>query len=206
MNNETDNLKNLWQKARKDGNSEPSDANKIVAMAKQQIRSSIKLQLSTIIILIIVAVGLSVFFMYVSKFKHTLSHIGEGLMLGGLAVRIIIEWFSIHLSSNIDLSKTALKTSNESLAYAKFRKQINGPVTIAILILYTIGFYMLTPEFSLYFSTPVMILIDLSYIVAAVIFTLSIRNSIKKEKKILNEILRIRNDITGEVNPINIKL
>lgn len=205
MNHESDNLKNLWQKARKDDKVEPSDAGKIVAMAKQQIRNSIKLQLSTIIILIMVAVGLVAFFMYVSKFQHTLSHIGEGLMIGGLVVRIIIELISIHRSANIDLSKTALSTSNESLAYTKFRNQINGPVTITILILYTIGFYMLTPEFSLYFSTPVMILIDLSYIIAAAIFTLSIRNSIKKETKILNEILRIRNDITGEVDPINIK-
>lgn len=93
MNRETDNLKNLWQKAREDGNGQPSDANKIVEMAKQQIRSSIKLQLSTIIILIIVAVGLFAFFMCVSKFKHTFSHIGEGLMIGGLVVRIIIELF-----------------------------------------------------------------------------------------------------------------
>ena len=205
MNHESDNLKNLWQKARKDNKVEPADAGKIVAMAKQQIRSSINLQLSTIIILIIVVAGLLAFFMYVAAFKTTISHIGEGLMIGGLVVRIIIELISIHRSATIDLSKTALSTSNESVAYAKFRKQINGPVTIVILILYTIGFYMLTPEFSLYFSTPVMVLIDLSYIIAAAIFILSIRNSIKKETKILNEILRIRNDITGEVDSINIK-
>ena len=205
MNHESDNLKNLWQKARKDDKTEPSDAGKIVAMAKQQIRISIKLQLSTIVILVITLVGLYLFFMYVSKFQHTLSHIGEGLMIGVLLFRIVIECYSIHRSSKIDLSKSALSTSNESLSYAKFRKQINGPLTTVILILYTIGFYMLTPEFSLHFSAKVMVLIDLSYIVAAAIFIFSIRSSIKKENKILNEILRIRNDINGEVDTINSK-
>jgi len=205
MDKESDHLKDMWQNARRDDKSESPDAQKIVAIAKQQIRSNIKLQLSTIAILTITALGLFGFFIYVAQFLHTLSHIGEALMIGGLVVRIIIELFSIYKSSNIDLTKSALSSSNESLAYTEFRKQINGPVTIVILILYTIGFYMLTPEFSLHFSTPVMILMDLSYIIAAAIFSFFIRLGIKKENKILKEILRIQNDITGEVEPKNIK-
>ena len=146
----------------------------------------------------ITLVGISAYFNYVAKFNQTISHIGTGLMLGGLVLRIIIELFSIYLSANIDLSETAMKTNNASLTYFRFRKRINGPVTIAIIVLYTIGFYMLTPEFSLYFRTPLLIMIDLSYIVGAVIFTWFIRNAIKKEMNILNEVFRIQKDITNE--------
>jgi hypothetical protein len=61
---------------------------------------------------------------------------------------------------------------------------MNGPVTVSIVILYSIGFYLLTPEFSLYFSTSMMVLIDLSYIIAAVIFISSIMKAVKKEMSI----------------------
>ena len=57
---------------------------------------------------------------------------------------------------------------------------------------------MLTPEFSLYFSVPVLILIDLSYLVAAIIFTWFIINAVKKEMKILKQVLRITNDLRGD--------
>lgn len=197
MSDQTDNLKNMWKDARNNHPGEPADTGHIIAMAKQQIKRTIRLQMTTILILTVVAAGLSAFFMYVAKLNHTISHIGTGLMIGGLVLRIIIELISIRLSANIDLSKTALKANNASLAYFKFRKKINGPVTITIVVLYSIGFYMLSPEFSLYFSTPVMIIMDLSYILIAVIFTWFIRMTIKKETNISNEILRIQNDIKG---------
>jgi uncharacterized membrane protein YqjE len=75
---------------------------------------------------------------------------------------------------------------------------MNGPVTVSIVILYSIGFYLLTPEFSLYFSTAMMVLIDLSYILAAVIFIWSIRKAVKKEMTILNEVIHIQEDILGK--------
>ncbi len=197
MNDQTDDLKNLWQHARNDDHSQPADTGHIITMAKQQMKSSIHLQLRTILILLITLVGLAAFFVYAAKLKHTISHIGTGLMLGGLALRIIIECFSIYLSNKINLSETALRSNNASLAYFQFRKRINGPVTICIVILYSIGFYMLTPEFSLFFSKLVMIMMDLSYILIAVIFTRFIRITIKKEINISNEILRIQNDLNG---------
>ncbi|MEO9209891.1 MAG: hypothetical protein ABI208_02265 [Ginsengibacter sp.] len=70
------------------------------------------------------------------------------------------------------------------MSYFRFRKIMNGPVTVSIVILYSIGFYLLTPEFSLYFSTSMMVLIDLSYIIAAVIFISSIMKAVKKEMSI----------------------
>ena len=54
---------------------------------------------------------------------------------------------------------------------------------------------MLTPEFSEYFSLPLMILIDASYIVAAVIFGWNILIAVRKEMRYLNEIKRIQEDL-----------
>jgi hypothetical protein len=59
---------------------------------------------------------------------------------------------------------------------------------------------MLSPEFSLYFCTPILIMIDVSYIFGAVIFIWFVRKTIKKEMNILNEIIVIQNDITQEGN------
>jgi hypothetical protein len=145
--------------------------------------------------LIILGAGLWAFFVYVARFRQTLSHTGAGLMIGGLLVRIIIEMLSISFSTRIDLTDPALKSNKASLRYLRFRGIVNGPFTAGILVVYTIGFYMLTPEFSLYFSVPVLIMIDLSYLVAAFIFTSFIRNAVRKEMKILNQVLRISNDL-----------
>lgn len=195
MNNQMDNLKNLWQNSRSNDFGKSTDTCRIIGMAKQKMKSTIRMQLGTILILIITLVTIAAFFFYVAKFNQTISHIGTILMIAGLALRIIIEFFSIYLSSKINLSETALKTNNASFVYHRFRKKINGPVTIAIILIYSLGFYMLTPEFSLYFSTPVLIMIDLSYIFIAVILIWFVRKTIKKEMNILNEILLIQNDI-----------
>ncbi len=198
MSNQIDNLKNIWQDARNKDYGESGDTDQIIEIAEKKIKSTIKMQVGTIIILVITLIGISLFFIYVAKFNQTLSHIGSGIMVGGLALRIIIELFSIHLSKKVNMSESALKTNNASLSYIQFRKRINGPVTFLIIVLYTIGFYLLTPEFSLYFSSPILIMIDLSYVLGAIIFTWFVRKAIRKEMAILNEILRIQNDITKE--------
>jgi len=116
-------------------------------------------------------------------------------MIAGVSLRIIIELVSIYLSASIHMSETTLKTNNASLVYYRFRKRINGPVTIAIIVIYTIGFYLLTPEFRFYFSKPMLVMIDLSYIFCAAILTWFVRKKIKKEMNILVKILQIQNDI-----------
>ena len=198
MNNQMDDLKNMWQNAKNKDYGRSLAPTEIIAIAKQKLRSTINLQIGTIIILTFTVLGISSFFIYVAKFAQLLSHIGIALMVGGLVVRIIIELFSIYYSNRINLSESAVNATKISINYYKFRTRVNGLVTIVILVLYTIGFYLLTPEFSLYFSTSILILIDLSYVLGAVIFTWFIRKTIKKEMRILNEILRIKNDLVAE--------
>lgn len=203
MNKEIEDLKNRWRNAKKTDFGHSLAPTKIIAIAKDKMKSTINLQIGTIITLILTAIGISLFFIYVAKFAQLISHIGITLMIGGLILRILIELFSIYYSARINLTESALKSTKTSLQYYQFRKRINGPVTILILVLYTIGFYLLTPEFSLYFSTLILVLIDLSYVIAAIIFTWFIYKTIKKEMRILNEILQIQNELLDEEGEIN---
>jgi hypothetical protein len=75
---------------------------------------------------------------------------------------------------------------------------INGSVTLVIIIFYSLGFYMLTPAFSQIFSRPVLVLIDLSYILIAFIFIGFVRKTIKKEMIILQEIVHIQQDLIDD--------
>ena len=68
-------------------------------------------------------------------------------------------------------------------------------MTIGILIAYTVGFYVLTPEFADYLTTTQVILMDTSYLLAAAIFGFSIRKAIKDEMRILDELKGLQEEI-----------
>jgi hypothetical protein len=197
MNDELDDIKNTWHAAKSSSVPPHGDPGQLIMKAEKKRKGSLRQHMGTIAVLCITLIGLAWFFLYVARFQQFVSHIGVGLMVGGLVVRIVIELYSIYLSGKIDMSAAALNTTHSAVAFYKFRKKINGPVTVTILILYTIGFYMLTPEFSLYFSTLFMILIDASYVLGALIFTWSIRTSIRKEMGILDDLLKLQQDISG---------
>ena len=199
MNTDLNHLKALWEDSKMEQVLPHSDIDDIIRLSQKKMKRTVRLQWNTIIILTITLVVISSYFKYVTHFNQTLSHLGTAFMLGGLIIRILLELISIYLSRKINLAETALRSNRSTLSYFRFRKVMNGPVTITIVIFYSIGFYMLTPEFSLFFSPSKMVLINLSYVLAAVIFTWSIRKAVKKEMTILNEIIRIRKDITEDV-------
>ena len=194
MNDPIEDMKALWQKARNTDQKQFPDTDRIIMLAKQKRKSIIRMHVGNILILLMTLLLISSYFMIVS-FNQVLSHIGIGLMVCGLLVRILIELWSIALSAKIDLSDDTLKTNENFLKFYQFRKRIHGPVTITIVALYTMGFYLLTPEFSSYFNTPMMVLIDGSYLVGACIFTWFIHKAIRKEMNCLNEMISIRKDI-----------
>lgn len=198
MSLQDDALKNLWQQAKKSTQSAPIKPATIVTLAKKRKSGAIRIQILNIVILVGVLVVLIAFFTYVAPLRQTLSHAGIALMLGSLALRIVIELYSIYLSGKIDLSEAALKSNSQALRYYRFRKRIHSPVTITIVSLYTIGFYALTPEFSEYFSLPMMILIDASYIVMGVFLIVQIRKGIRKEMRYLGEITEVEERLVNE--------
>ena len=193
MRDPLDGLKNKWQEAKSETKEHRTDSKELIQMARNKIKSAINMHIGNIAVLTLTLFGISAFFIYVAQFQNTLSHIGILLMLGGLVLRIAIECYSIYLSKRVDLSQPAASANNSSLKFYEYRKRIHGPVTVAILIAYTLGFYILTPEFSNYFTTNQVILLDISYLGGAAIFIYSIRKAIKKEMKLLDELKELQN-------------
>ena len=195
MNNEFKELQRKWENGKKIITNKSHDIDKIILKIAAKKRGSLFAHYGNIIIMMISLIGISLFFYYVAPVKEILSIIGASLMIGGLGLRIVIEIFSTLKSKKIDVMDNALAATNNSIAFYEFRKTIHGPITFIIFGLYSIGFYMITPEFSLYFSLWKMILIDVSYIVIAVILVIIIRNGIKKEMKTLLDIIQLRKEI-----------
>ncbi|MEQ6166247.1 hypothetical protein AAOE16_03560 [Ekhidna sp. MALMAid0563] len=194
MSDPIDDLKNKWNKAK---TSEPDQASTshLIELSKKKMRGAVKMHIGNIAVLTITLIGISAFFVYVAPLKETLSHFGIALMTGGLLIRIVIECYSIYRSSKVDFSETAIAASKKTMNFYSYRKRIHGPVTIGILIAYTVGFYVLTPEFTDYLTTTQVILMDTSYLLAAAIFGFSIRKAIKDEMRILDELKGLQEEI-----------
>lgn len=192
-----DDLKNQWKDAKQETPERPSTT-EVIYLAKKKMKSVVKMQIGNIAILTVTLIGISAFFVYVAPLEDTLSHVGIGLMLGGLLLRILIECYSIYRSYALDMSDAAAAANEETLRYYVYRKIIHGPVTIGILVAYTIGFYVLTPEFARYFTTTQVVLMDISYLAAAAIFGYSIRKAIKTEMRVLDELKGLRDELAKE--------
>lgn len=188
-------LKNKWQNAKKDNLGQPKNLHGIIELSKKKMRSSVNVQIGNVLILTVTLLGLLAFFKYVAPFKETISHIGVSLMVGGLIVRILVELYSIYRSSKINIGNSANNYSDASTKYYQFRKRIHSSVMTVILVGYTLGFYLLNPEFSEYLSIEMMILINVGYLIGAVIVAYSIRKAIHTEMGHLKELQNLQNDI-----------
>ncbi|AXT53403.1 hypothetical protein D1818_22200 [Aquimarina sp. BL5] len=199
MNNEFETLQNQWKKDKGNIESTSNDAEEIFSSIKKKKSWSTRFHYGNILVLSTVLIGIIAFFYFVAPVQELLSRVGVGLMVGGLLIRIIIEVISVSKAKKINMVNDALQTTNDTITFYNFRKTIHGPLTIGIIGLYTIGFYMITPEFSLYFETWKLILIDVSYIIGGIIPFLAVRKNIKKEIKILLEIIQLKKKMTEEV-------
>ena len=192
MSDSLDHIKNQWNEAKGASNQQRTNPQELIQLARHKMKKAVQMHVGNIAVLTFTLVGISAFFLFVAPLQTVLSLLGIFLMLGGLALRIIIELVSINRSKRIDYSQPAAITQEASMKFHAYRKRIHGPVTITILIAYTIGFYLLTPEFSTYFTTNQIILLDVSYLGAAAIFLLSIRKAIRDEMKLLDDLRGIQ--------------
>ncbi|MEQ8473452.1 MAG: hypothetical protein RIC35_19805 [Marinoscillum sp.] len=187
MEDKFDQLKDSWNKAKK-GHSGKGDSAAMLSTAIENHSKSKRAHLGNIIVLSLVVVGLTAFFYYLAPMQETLSRIGIGLMIGGLIVRILIESLSYRKAAQIDYSSNSKASAALARSFYNYRKRIHGPVTITIIVLYTIGFYALTPEFSKYFDTFWMWMIDGSYVIIAIVLFVGIRKGVMDEMKSLRQI------------------
>ena len=119
-------------------------------------------------------------------------------MLGGLLIRIIFEIISISKSKKMHVIDNSLESVNNSIAFYQFRKNIHGIVAPIIISLYTIGFYMLTPEFLLYMSTWNVVLFDVSYLFIAIILFVQIRKGVRKEMENVKSTIELKKELLIE--------
>lgn len=180
-------LQNSWNEAKKANPSAPNAEN-VLKIASKKHADSKKAHLMNVLTLVMVVLGLSAFFYLLAPMQDTLSRVGIGLMIGGLIIRIIIELISHRKAQSIDYSTSSKNSTHQALAFYNYRKKIHGPVTLTIIGLYTIGFYALTPEFSRYFSTFWMWMMDGSYVIIMVILFIIIRKGVVREMRDLAKI------------------
>lgn len=194
MNNEFNELQNKWE-SNKNKIHIPNNFDTLFNKIKKKERENYFFYYGTITILLTTLIVISLFFYYVAPVKETLSRIGAGLMIAGLLFRIVIEIISIYRAKQINHLDNTLKTTENTIKFLQFRKIIHKIIAPIIIVLYTVGFYMITPEFSLYIRFWYLVLIDISYVIIAIILFIIIRNSVKKEMQKLNDIIKLKNDL-----------
>lgn len=197
MDNELKKLKNQWKDVKSSVEKPEIEVDDIIEKAKKNKKSVLYAHYGNMLILTLTLIMITAFFYYVTSFQDLISKIGVVFMIGGLALRILIEWVSSIRSKQMDLTKHANSSMNSLLQFYQFRKKIHGPVTISIVGLYTLGFYMLTPEFSKYIDLHWMVIMDVGYVIGAIILIIFIRKGIKKEMEELAEIVQMKKELAA---------
>lgn len=199
MDKEFNDLKNAWKEARKETGKAPLAIGALVDKAKARKKSTLYFQYGNIIILTVVLIGITLCFIYLFPFQELLSRSGVFLMISGLVIRIAVEIFSTIKSKNIQFTDHALKATSNTLDYYQFRKTVNGPITISLVVIYVVGFYMLTPEFIKHIDWRLMLLFDIMFSISGVILIWQIRKGIKKEMDDLKEIVHLQEELNKKV-------
>ncbi|MBL4643998.1 MAG: hypothetical protein JKY44_10450 [Flavobacteriaceae bacterium] len=198
MDNDFKNLQQKWQKQKKELGDTSLAFEQIVSKIESKRKKGLSFHYANIIILSSTLIGLFMFFYFVAPVEEILSRIGVGFMMLGILLRIVIEIFSSIKSKKINRLDTALQATELTLDFYTFRKKIHGALTHIIFVLYVVGFYMISPEFSNYFTLWQMILMDVSCFVIIAFIYIQMRKGIKKEMNMLLEIIALKKEIIEE--------
>lgn len=197
MENEMDDLKSIWKSAKGNTGKLGVSTATLISQAEAKRKNAVVSHIWNMGILFGVVVILIVCFYFFFPFRETLSRTGVAFMVGGLLVRIAIELFSIQKAGKVNVSDATAKATEDTLAFYEFRKKIHGPVTISIVTLYVVGFYMLSPEFSKYIPMTGMVIMDIGFLVGAIAMMLFIRTGIRKELEDLRSVVDIKKALSS---------
>lgn len=193
-----DELSFLWQQAKQSVGQRAIDISAVRKAGEIQKKNNLRVHYSTAIILS-VTVAIIVYYFYVLyHFQDLISVIGYNLMIVGLSLRIVIEFISVWRSRRIKLTDTTFASLQQTLSFLTFRQNIHGPITITIFVLYFIGFYMLTPEFSRNIPLPWLIIMDVSAMFIALFLFYIIKKGINKEMNELNKTVLLHKALVKE--------
>lgn len=200
MDNHFSELEDAWNQSKKNLEGSSINIDQMYEKIRANKKESLLFYYGTIAILSMTLIVISCFFYFVAPVQELLSRLGASLMIGGLVVRIIYEVISIGKAKTMHTIDNSLNAVNHSISFYQFRKNIHGKIAPIIISLYTIGFYLLTPEFLLYMSVQRVIFFDVFYLFIALFLFFQIRKGVRKEMASLKKILNLRKEITDN-NP-----
>jgi hypothetical protein len=192
-----ENLENQWNAAKQTIGTLPAQPEELIKLARQKKNSVLYFHLGNIVIFTIPLVIIALFFNSI-YLRESISKTGEFLMLGSLSVRLIIEIISTIKSRQIHLLYNASATADKAVSFYRFRKKVQGPASITTAVLYVIGFYLLSPEFSKYVEMKWMIMLHLSFVFGAVVVITQARKGIAKEMIILKSLIELKKEMGNE--------
>lgn len=195
MSNEFQDLQSKWKAAKKSNDEKQQSTHSMLQEINAKRKSGLRFQYGNLVILGITLLALIVVFVVLFRFKERISQIAISLMIAGIAARVLTEIISVQKSKQIDMGGTALEALQKSESYLSFRKKVHGPVTFWIVAVYTVCYYAILPELSLYFDQRIIIFWAIIYVVGAVILVSQVRKAIRKELTELKEIVELKKDI-----------
>ena len=196
MSTPTNEFQNLWQTNSDNPTTSNTLQETILQQAKSPQQESARAQAFTLLVLTTVVVILLLFFHYLSPVEQTLSIVGKWFMIGSLLIRIVAEAVGLIYARKVDFFASASNFVKQSRRLVKYRAGIHHHFVVATFVVYSLGYYMIIPEWSLYFSKPMIWLLIVSYIIImALVIMLSIRPGMKRERLALNELEKLAADL-----------
>ena len=195
MENDFLDLKKEWSILKEDSTIDTPQISNIQQKIKERQRQNFSFYYGTLLILSITFIGIVLFFIYIAPIQENLSLTGWYMMLIGLGFRIVAELISISKAKQIQNTLNAKENLQCIIRFHKHRKWIHNILAPFILILYTVGFYMMVPEFSRYMSDGLLIYVCASYVVVGIILFMIIRKSVKREILKIREMAKLKASI-----------
>ena len=190
-----DNLTNQWKEAKEEMGQPTQKAEHLIRKGREKKKGILFFHYGNILVLTVTLIVISFFFYYVAPLREDLSKLGIGCMLAGLLIRISIEVYSTQKFKTINLVDNAAQTTFNALSFYKYRKKVHGPITVSTVALYVAGFYLLSPEFSIYINFRWMVIMHLSFVGGAILLVWQIRKGIQKEMEALANLVDLNKEI-----------
>lgn len=188
-------LRNQWHAGRYDNACELPELHFIFRQIRKRERENFVFYYGTVCILSLTLLVLLLFFRFAVPLRDKLSCVGSLLMLSGLALRILIELVSIVKARRISSADSTLVMLDRSVWFHRFRKWIHRIISPIILGVYTLGFYMISPEFSCYLPVSLAVLFNLSYVAVGATLFCFIRKRVRREMYLLEALSKLRFDV-----------
>ncbi|MCW3074693.1 MAG: rane protein [Flaviaesturariibacter sp.] len=192
-----ENLETQWKAARQAISISPSKPDELIQLATRRKKTLLYFHFGNIIIFTVTLVILSLFFNSV-VLKERISIIGMFLMLSSLSVRLLIEIISTIKSKKIQLLSSTSAATDRALSFYSFRKKVHGTPTITTVVVYIMGFYLLSPEFSQHIGLKWMIMMHVSFLLAALVLITQAKKGMKREMDALKSLIDLKKEMNTD--------